>query len=93
MDVRFDIFAQWNLDDYEFAEEVALKESSAVETVQKGDWTVCFYVGDEETLYERENFVVAFAYNEATDTVRYIATFDGGYDGEYSGSYYHLLEW
>lgn len=93
MDVRFDIFAQWELYGDEFTEEVSLKESKAVETIPKGDWTVCFYVGDEETLYERENFVVAFAYNEATYTVRYIATFDGGYDGEYSGSYYHLLDW
>ena len=92
-DIRFDLFAQWKLNDDEFLQEIAQKESSAVETMQKGDWTVCFYVGNEELLYEREGFVVAFAYNDITNTVRYIATFDAGYDGEYKGSYYYSLDW
>ena len=92
-DDRFDIFAQWELYGDEFTEEVSLKESNAIETVQKGDWTVCFYVGDEEEWYEREHYIVAFAYNDITNTVRYIATFDAGSDGSYNEAYYRLLDW
>ena len=92
-DIRFDIFAQWKLYGDEFEEEVFQNEKNAVEIIEKGDWTVCFYLGNEAELYKRENFIVAFAYNDAEDTVRYIASFSDIGDGQWEEPYYFNLEW
>ncbi len=87
-----DIFAQWQLPRKEFSEEVKLKQSNAVKTVEKGDWIMCYYIGNEaEETKEGYYTVLAFAYNENTLTVRYMYSANIGYS-EYS-PYYLTLDW
>ena len=87
-----DIFAQWQLPRNEFFEEVKLKQSSAVETVKKGNWIICYYIGNEaEEVKEGYYNVLAFAYNENSLTVRYMYSANIGYS-EYS-PYYLSMDW
>lgn len=87
-----DIFAQWQLPRKEFLEEVKLKQSSAVETVKKGNWIICYYIGNEaEETKEGYYNVLAFAYNENSLTVRYMYSANIGYS-EYS-PYYLSMDW
>lgn len=87
-----DIFAQWQLPRKEFLEEVKLKQSSAVETVKKGNWIICYYIGNEaEEVKEGYYNVLAFAYNENSLTVRYMYSANIGYS-EYS-PYYLSMDW
>ncbi len=87
-----DIFAQWQLPRKEFSEEVKLKQSNAVETVKKGDWIMCYYIGNEvEETKEGYYTVLAFAYNENSLTVRYMYSANIGYS-EYS-PYYLSMDW
>ena len=87
-----DIFAQWQLPRKEFLEEVKLKQSSAVETVKKGNWIICYYIGNEaEEAKEGYYNVLAFAYNENSLTVRYMYSANIGYS-EYS-PYYLSMVW
>lgn len=87
-----DIFAQWQLPRKEFLEEVKLKQSSAVETVKKGNWIICYYIGNEaEEAKEGYYKVLAFAYNENSLTVRYMYSANIGYS-EYS-PYYLSMDW
>ena len=87
-----DIFAQWQLPRKEFLEEVKLKQSSAVETVKKGNWIICYYIGNEaEEAKEGYYNVLAFAYNENSLTVRYMYSANIGYS-EYS-PYYLSMDW
>ena len=76
----------------EFLEEVKLKQSSAVETVKKGNWIICYYIGNEaEEAKEGYYNVLAFAYNENSLTVRYMYSANIGYS-EYS-PYYLSMDW
>ena len=87
-----DIFAQWQLPRKEFLEEVKLKQSSAVETVKKGNWIICYYIGNEaEEAKEGYYNVLAFAYNEISLTVRYMYSANIGFS-EYS-PYYLSMDW
>ena len=87
-----DIFAQWQLPRKEFLEEVKLKQSSAVETVKKGNWIICYYIGNEaEEAKEGYYNVLAFAYNDNSLTVRYMYSANIGYS-EYS-PYYLSMDW
>ena len=87
-----DIFAQWQLPRKEVLEEVKLKQSSAVETVKKGNWIICYYIGNEaEEAKEGYYNVLAFAYNENSLTVRYMYSANIGYS-EYS-PYYLSMDW
>lgn len=92
LDDVWDVFAQWQLPRKEFYEEVDLKRSNASEIVQKGDWTMCYFIGNakeekEESYYD----ILAFAYKEDTLTVRYMCSGNIGY---YENSPYYLtLDW
>ena len=87
-----DIFAQWQLPRKEFYEEVELKQSNAVETVQKGDWVMCYYSGNEKSEKEENYYdILAFAYNEDILTVRYICSSNIGYHE--CKPYYLSLDW
>lgn len=87
-----DIFAQWQLPRKEFYEEVQLKQSNAVETVQKGDWVMCYYSGNEKSEKEESYYdILAFAYNEDILTVRYICSGNIGY--QECKPYYLSLDW
>ncbi len=87
-----DIFAQWQLPRKEFYEEVELKQSNAVETVQKGDWVMCYYSGNEKSEKEESYYdILAFAYNEDILTVRYICSGNIGY--QECKPYYLSLDW
>ena len=92
LDDVWDVFAQWQLPRKEFYEEVELKQSNAVETVQKGEWTMCYYIGNEKEEKEESYYdILAFAYNEDTLTVRYMCSGNIGY--RECEPYYLSLDW
>lgn len=92
LDEVSDVFAQWQLPSKEFYEEVDLKRSNAVEIVQKGDWTMCYYIGNEKEEKEESYYdILAFAYNEDTLTVRYMCSGNIGYPE--CDPYYLSLDW
>ncbi len=97
VDEDFDIFAQWVLPEDEFAEEVQrVRENLSEEVVyerQWGDWTCVSLTEadfEEVSYYYRHYF---FAYNDKTNTVRYIYSYcqDGG--GEMASPYFLTLDW
>lgn len=92
LDDVWDVFAQWRLPRREFYEEIKLKQSNAVETVQKGDWVMCYYSGNEDAEKDKSYYnILAFAYNEDTYTVRYMCSSKTGYSSE--SPYYLTLDW
>lgn len=92
LDDVWDVFAQWQLPRREFYEEIKLKQSNAVETVQKGDWTMCYYSGNEDAEKDKSYYnILAFAYNEDTYTLRYMCSGKTGYSSE--SPYYLTLDW
>lgn len=98
LDPQIDIVAEWALSPYEYAvsKSKALKEDHS--SVQKGDWT-CLYYEDSYTVEEEKKnnwqdkyfcFLI-FAYNDQTNTVRYIASY--ALDSYDEGPYYLTLDW
>ena len=90
---KYDIFAQWRLYDeiqYEMAKDEVIEDVEIVYEEQKGDWH-CVYSAKDE-LCDGENeyyYFLIFAYNDKTQTVRYI--FAQGSD--YYEPYYLTQEW
>lgn len=74
LETNFDIFAEWQLpnDEYLAEKERVLAKGGITSVEQKGDWQcVYFFDTDFKSLY-----VFFFAYNDSTQTVRYIAMYD-----------------
>ncbi len=89
---KYDIFAQWQLTDkveYDTAKEKALDDIIIVHQEQKGDW-YCVYFEKEEK-YDGNYYYLLFAYNDKTQTVRYI--FAQGSDYHEYEPYYLTQEW
>ncbi len=95
VDPSFDIVAEWVLpkDEYEQAKRTVFRANDVTETVKNGEWT-CLYFSDTYDNTERHCFYyLVFAYNDKTNTVRYIASYcmdtaNGAYK-----PYYLSLEW
>lgn len=74
IETKFDLFAEWQLPDDEYLaeKERILAKGDITSVEQKGDWQcVYFFDTDFKSLY-----VFFFAYNDSTQTVRYVAMSD-----------------
>lgn len=92
IDSRFDIVAQWQLPKKEFNIEVELRKKQAATIIQKGDWVMCYNLGDDQEEKDKSYyFIIAFAYNKKTYTVRYMTSY--GIGGAALGPYYLSLDW
>lgn len=74
IETKFDLFAEWQLPDDEYLaeKERILAKGNITSVVQKGDWQ-CVYFCDTKFL---DMYVLLFAYNDSTQTVRYVAMSD-----------------
>lgn len=94
LDPELDIVAQWKLNDKEYLEAIKNAESIGnFKTVAKGSWT-CFYFKEteEKRIWTDETYCfLIFAYNEDTNTVRYIVSYS--VDALDYGPYYLTLDW
>lgn len=93
IDPWFDIAAEWQLSDESFNAEVTRLTDMSDNITQKGDWT-CVFLSEngEEQIGWHSYYILMFAYNDKTSTVRYIAA----YCQDTCGSqvpYYTDLEW
>lgn len=96
IDQSFDIVAEWKLpkEEYVTTKEAILDKDGIKAQKQKGDWK-CIYFEDcenDDTIKHSFYFLV-FAYNDKTNTVRYISSYclDAA-NGAYT-PYYFELEW
>lgn len=71
---KYDLFAEWLLPENEFVaeKERVLAKENIIAITQKGDWQ-CVYFTDNKV---EDRFVTFFAYNDTTQTVRYISMSD-----------------
>lgn len=74
IETKFDLFSEWQLPDDEYLaeKERILAKENITSVVQKGDWQ-CVYFFDTEF---GDLYVLFFAYNDSTQTVRYVAMSD-----------------
>lgn len=93
IDPWFDIAAEWQLSDESFNAEVARITAMSDNITQKGDWT-CVFLSEngEEQIGWHSYYILMFAYNDSTDTVRYIAAYSMDTAGSQT-PYYLELEW
>ena len=96
IDPSFDIVAEWKLpqEEYEKTKEEILDKEGITAQKQKGDWKCIYFEDceDDDTIKHGFYFLV-FAYNDKTNTVRYISSYcmDAA-NGAYT-PYYFELEW
>lgn len=93
IDPWFDIAAEWQLSEESFNAEVTRLTDMSENITQKGDWT-CVFLSEngEEQIGWHSYYILMFAYNDKTYTVRYIAAYS--MDTGYSQTPYYLeLEW
>ncbi len=91
-DYKYDIFAQWQLTDrveYDSAKEETIEDMVIVCEEKKGDWH-CVY-SEKEEKNDGDYYYLFFAYNDKTQTVRYI--FAQGSDYHNREPYYLTQEW
>lgn len=71
---KYDLFAEWKLTEDEFNAEKdrILNKKEIVSITQKGDWECVFFTDNKV----EDMFVTFFAYNDTTQTVRYISMSD-----------------
>lgn len=81
VDPNFEIYAQWVLPDDEFGQEIDRFETDSQEKIayreQKGEWICLHFTEDKEEDIPNYHcyYFVIFAYNEAENMVRYIASY------------------
>ena len=94
IDESFDLFAEWSLTEDEFLKAVDDAPDNYVHSEYKGDWNCLYYADTEQVLEEgligSYYWFLIFAYNEQTNSVRYIASY--AIDSP-SGPYYLTVEW
>ncbi len=97
LDPSFDIVAQWALPEkeYESAKNEVLNSGLSVQ-INKGDWVCCYFADSnkkEEVEYwdSKTYWFLIFAYNDKTNTVRYIASYS--IDSLRDGPYYLSMDW
>ncbi len=91
-DYKYDIFAQWQLTDkveYDTAKEDVLDDIITVHEEEKGEWHCVYSEKDEKN--DGDYYYLFFAYNDKTQTVRYI--FAQGSDYHNREPYYLTQEW
>ncbi len=98
----FDVYAEWQLPEGEpYVQNMENEKAKAKKKFpelthqeeQKGDWTLIYY-GDEEEIQGNDYFYRIFAYNDKTNTVRYIISFSANKPGGYVPEPYFIgLEW
>ena len=91
-DYKYDIFAQWQLTDrveYDRAKEETIEDMVIVCEEKKGDWH-CVY-SEKEEKNDGDYYYLFFAYNDKTQTVRYV--FAQGSDYHNREPYYLTQEW
>ena len=74
VEAKYDLFAEWILheDEFKAEKERILGKEGIISIAQKGDWQ-CVYFTDNKG---KDMFVTFFAYNDTTQTVRYISMSD-----------------
>lgn len=96
IDPNYDIVAEWQLpeEEYEKAKkEIFNRDDEIIETETKGDWQLVHFTEDINGMITHSYYFVIFAYNDDTNTVRYIVSYcmdtaDGAYQ-----PYYYSLDW
>ncbi len=76
---RFDIFAEWQLSQEEYNEEkerLSKKSDKIISTTIKGDWNCVYFTEDDDEDISAGYYILMFAYNDTTRTVRYAASLD-----------------
>lgn len=93
IDPWFDIAAEWQLSEDSFNAEVERITAMSDNITQKGDW-ICVFLSEngEEKIGAHSYYIIMFAYNDSTDTVRYIASYSMD-TGTSQTPYYLELEW
>lgn len=102
IDPVFDVFAEWRLPDEAYQTAKSAGTGGASRQKEYGGWVCYFYCqehdGEEEpwqflqTEWENDNYLyVIFACNDATQTVRYIASY--AVDSQSAGPYFVHLNW
>ncbi len=94
IDDSFDLFAEWTLTEDEFEKAVEAAPDNYVHSECKGEWNCLYYTDTEQVLEEglagSYYWFLIFAYNEQTNSVRYISSY--AIDSP-SGPYYLTVEW
>ncbi len=96
VDESFDIVAEWKLPkkEYETTKEAILDKDGIKAQKQKGEWQ-CIYFEDceDDDNIKHSFYFLIFAYNDKTNTVRYISSYclDAA-NGAYT-PYYFELDW
>lgn len=97
VDQSFNIYAEWALDDadYKKAKQDAADISyTPTATLQKGDWHCVYYEDTEDTPgIDSSFYFLIFAYNDETQTVRYIIDYCMDAADGYYQPYYYQLAW
>lgn len=91
-DHSFDLFAEWTLPENEFLKAVDDVPDDFVHSEYKGAWNCLYYIDTEQDFEESGTYYwfLIFAYNEQTQSVRYIASY--AIDSQ-NGPYYMTVEW
>lgn len=96
VDPSYDIVAEWQLpeEEYEKAkEDIFNREDEIVGTEAKGDWQLVHFTDDYKTGISACFDFRIFAYNDDTNTVRYIVSYcQDAARGTYK-PYYYSLDW
>lgn len=77
IDQRYDIVAEWQLSEDEYLEEkgrILTNEDIKLKT-QRGNWNCLYFQYTEESTMDSSYYYLIFAYNDNTNTVRYISSF------------------
>lgn len=90
---RFDLFAEWTLSEEEYNEEkerILKKSDKIISTTIKGDWNCVYFTENDDEDIPVCYYILMFAYNDTTRTVRYAASLD--IEGIYT-PHYLTQEW
>lgn len=95
IDPSFDIVAEWKLpkEEYDAEKESLLSRTDITGVKEKSSWTCVYYEDFDEDKINRTFYFVIFAYNDETNTVRYIISYCmDACDGLYK-PYFYKLDW
>lgn len=96
VDDSYDIVAEWQLPEEEYEEakeDIFNRQDEIIGTETKGNWQLVHFTEDLNRMITDGYYFVVFAYNDETNTVRYIVSFcQDAADGALQ-PYYFSLDW
>ena len=95
LSTRIDIMAEWDLPDDKYEEHKKRGlETDKIVTLkkQKGEWS-CLYFQDCTDEAKKDYYYLIFAYNDNTNSLRYILSYYRTYNEAAEKSFYTDLEW